>query len=194
MRSACTSMPAIRAVPWVGATKPVKSRMVVVFPAPLGPEERHDLPLGDRERDVPDGQERPELLAEPIGLDHDGRGHTGAILRCFLFLTTAPRAGLRPCCVPPMSVARSWGRPINAGYRRPETPRRAALSISLTKAGRMCSLCADPTADATTLLSVGRGPWSVVGLSSSGPRPWLPFLMSPRSAVRRSPGDMTELA
>ena len=48
---------------------------------PVGTEEGHDLALGDGERDVPDGQERPELLAEPIGLDHDGRGHTGAILR-----------------------------------------------------------------------------------------------------------------
>ncbi len=48
----------------------------------VGPEEGDDLSLGDRERDVPDGQKRPELLAEPIGLDHDGRGHTGAILHC----------------------------------------------------------------------------------------------------------------
>ena len=39
---------------------------------PVGPEEGDDLALGDRERHVPDRQERAELLAEPIGFDHHG--------------------------------------------------------------------------------------------------------------------------
>ncbi len=38
----------------------------------VGPEEGHDLSLGNRERHVPNGQKRPKLLAEPIGFDHDG--------------------------------------------------------------------------------------------------------------------------
>ena len=36
------------------------------------PEKRHDLPLRNRKRHVPNGQKRPKLLAQPIGFDHDG--------------------------------------------------------------------------------------------------------------------------
>ena len=91
---AWTSMPAIRAEPCVGATKPVRSRIVVVLPAPLGPRKATTWPAGDRERDVADRQERPELLAEPVGFDHHGRGHAVAILILKSAIRPPPPEGL----------------------------------------------------------------------------------------------------
>ena len=40
-----------------------------VFPAPLGPMEAHDRPLGDREVDVVDRDQATELLAQRLDFE-----------------------------------------------------------------------------------------------------------------------------
>ena len=74
-------MPAIRAEPCVGATKPVRSRIVVVLPAPLGPRKATTCPLGIVNVTSRTARNGPNCLQRPVGLDHHGRGHTVAILR-----------------------------------------------------------------------------------------------------------------
>ena len=58
-------MPAIRAVPCVGATKPVSSRMVVVFPAPLGPRNATTCPLGMVNETSRTARNDPNCLQSP---------------------------------------------------------------------------------------------------------------------------------
>ena len=41
---------------------------------PVRPQEGHHLPLGNRERRVFDRDEGPVVLAQPVGVDHGGRG------------------------------------------------------------------------------------------------------------------------
>ena len=45
-------------------------RIVVVFPAPFGPEEAEDLAPLDAERDVVDGRDAAVALREVLDLDH----------------------------------------------------------------------------------------------------------------------------
>ena len=45
--------------------------MDVVLPAPFGPEKPEDLTGAHRQREVGDSQRRPELLAEPPGVDDE---------------------------------------------------------------------------------------------------------------------------
>ncbi len=58
-------MPAIRAVPWVGATKPVRSRMVVVLPAPFGPRKATTWPLGMVNETSRTARNDPNCLQSP---------------------------------------------------------------------------------------------------------------------------------
>ncbi len=78
-------MPAIRAVPWVGATKPVKSRMVVVLPAPLGPRKATTWPLGMVNETSRTARNDPNCLQSPsasimTGVDIPVRSSADSIL------------------------------------------------------------------------------------------------------------------
>ena len=95
MRSAWTSMPAIRAVPWVGAMNPVKSRIVVVLPAPLGPRKATTCPRGIEKVTSRTARNEPNCLREPLGLDHHGRGHAVAILAIPSRTVSRPRPTTR---------------------------------------------------------------------------------------------------
>src|SRR5271166_6349667 len=65
MRSVWTSIPAIRAEPCVGATKPVSSRIVVVLPAPLGPRKATTCPLGIENDTSRTARNDPNCLHSP---------------------------------------------------------------------------------------------------------------------------------
>ena len=58
--------------PRSGGRKPVSMRMVVVLPAPFGPEDADDLPLGEGEGDAGDGREIAELAGQVVRFDHAG--------------------------------------------------------------------------------------------------------------------------
>src|SRR5580693_8046977 len=58
-------MPAILAQPCVGATKPVKSRIVVVLPAPLGPRKATIWPLGMENVTSRTARNGPNCLLSP---------------------------------------------------------------------------------------------------------------------------------
>ncbi len=58
-------MPAILAVPCVGATNPVKSRIVVVLPAPLGPRNATTSPLGIENVTSRTARNDPNCLLSP---------------------------------------------------------------------------------------------------------------------------------
>ncbi len=58
-------MPAILAVPCVGATNPVKSRIVVVLPAPLGPRKATTSPLGIENDTSRTARNDPNCLQSP---------------------------------------------------------------------------------------------------------------------------------
>ncbi len=106
---------------------PISILMVVVFPAPFGPDEPEDLPLLHGEGEVVDGVDAPaaephlEGLREPLGpqdhrAHHPGgarrvKGRTGAAPRgghCREFVTRDPRNPL-PILVRSRLVALSRG-------------------------------------------------------------------------------------
>ena len=61
--------PPTRAVPASGASRPRITRIVVVLPAPFGPDEPGHLPRRDGERHAVQGQRRAEALAQPAYFD-----------------------------------------------------------------------------------------------------------------------------
>ena len=74
-------MPAIRAEPCVGATKPVKSRIVVVLPAPLGPRKATTSPLGIENDTSRTARKDPNCLQSPSASIMTGLDIPVAILR-----------------------------------------------------------------------------------------------------------------
>ena len=72
-------MPKTSARPEVGRIRSSRTRIVVVLPAPFGPEEPEDLALGDLEVEVDDAPMLPVGLGQAFGLD-DG-GHVTSLRR-----------------------------------------------------------------------------------------------------------------
>src|SRR5262245_40324596 len=62
MRCVETSKPAIRARPLVGARKPVRTLIVVVFPAPLGPRKAATWPRGTLKETSVSAAKSPYIL------------------------------------------------------------------------------------------------------------------------------------
>ena len=60
--------------PAVGSASPSSSRISVVLPAPLAPEEAEGGAARDLEVDALERISRPEPLAKTLGLDGEGRG------------------------------------------------------------------------------------------------------------------------
>ncbi len=54
-------------------------RIVVVLPAPFGPEETEDLAALDAETHVVDGRERAVAFGEVLNLNHDGLSSRGLL-------------------------------------------------------------------------------------------------------------------
>ena len=122
-------MPAIRAEPCVGATNPVRSRIVVVLPAPLGPRKATTCPLGIENETSRTARNDPNCLQSPsasimTGLDIPVR-------------SSANSSDNDPCTnfhIPARSVNHGTikGGPADRrGASRRETARRATLIESL---------------------------------------------------------------
>ena len=98
------SCPSMTTRPRVGFTRPTSIRIVVVFPAPFGPEEPEDLAPVERERDV--GHDLPVAVAlrEPSADRTTRRGAHGDVLRHRVKRRfPVPRSSARPA--PRLSVA-----------------------------------------------------------------------------------------
>ena len=72
--SATTSWPSTTALPLVGLSSVVSTRIVVVFPAPFGPRRPYTLPLRIVRIHAVEGPRLPERLHEAGGLDRGRHG------------------------------------------------------------------------------------------------------------------------
>src|SRR5215472_13105478 len=121
-------MPAIRAIPCVGATNPVSNRMVVVLPAPLGPRNATTCPLAMENETSRTARNDPNCLQSP-----SASIMTGVDIPVQSSAETQnarpPTDAVNPACGRPPGRGQDGTGPEPRGVTRCGTSRRAALLL-----------------------------------------------------------------
>ena len=122
---------------------------------PVRPQEGHDLALGDRERHVVHGDERPVVLAKPLRVDHGGRGRRrgGGGRSRRLRGGRRHRAGIRRNLLVHVDLPRSICLVLRRPRRTPIAFWQAHATTTCTCPRRHAPVC--PTKDARKTQMVG---------------------------------------
>ena len=149
-------MPAIRAEPWVGATKPVSSRIVVVLPAPLGPRKATTCPLGIENDTSRTARNDPNCLQSPSASIMTGVDMPVESSQALKVRRPQPRVPTPPIS----SRVRSRGTDPSIGHANvQECMACGPRIIFFYEDGRMCSLCAAPEFQRNRQDFESRAPW-----------------------------------